>query len=90
MQAGPPEYHGPWQGGNAFFSTAVDDVGEFPDGTQPATDLAAQVPEARNREVASGSLTPHHSYTVSSRAKCAAYVAMSAPKTLPAITSLTK
>src|SRR5205807_4420514 len=54
------------------------------------SDLAAQVPEARNREVASGSLTPHHNHAVWSRAKCAAYVATMPPKMLPAMTSLTK
>jgi hypothetical protein len=42
------------------------------------------------RELAKGKPAPHFNHGIWSRAKCAAYVATIPPKTLPAITSLTK
>src|SRR5215472_4391349 len=47
-------------------------------------DCAAGCDNSRYRELTYGKPAPHQNYGLSSRAKCAAYVAMSAPRTLPA------
>src|SRR5438477_2051095 len=60
------------------------------DGKNSYYDCASQCLNSRCRELTSGKSAPHQDCCFSSPAKRAAYVATSAPKTLPAMTSLTK